>query len=412
MCVRIHAGSTVESDAKKPVSLLVFATFVLVVAQAASADSDKATIEAFGIKRGEPINEGFFFRKGEYVEAPYIVERRGIDIYTNGHLIQPGPVWPRYDYRVSEDPGEPPSDISPFDPAPPNVDYRETYWPKKWRYLASHFPYEDAKQMMLETYRKCPVVERAYLSEDNGDRAVLLSTDGARKSVDLLYLPIFFELPWTKHEMLERRERKREFYESVLLSNVFLFDMAPDGPEVQFPTRRGVKVMRILLSPQTVEEKMAALGAPDICVPTNLRQRFVTEFRSSPQLKERVLKLEQELQIQQLQTDIMADARTATDAIADIGMARLSGQAPNAHDTNGTSDVGDEDTAGEAPPSQESSSSQDSSVGVLGNVKEWLLGHGTAVTGGFTVLALAVVVAWRMSRSRKSGRGNRASASK
>jgi len=163
-----------------------------------------------------------------------------------------------------------------------------------------------------------------------------------------------FEPPLTKQEMLQRREKAREFYERALQGNVFLFAMGPDGPEVCFPTRRGVKVVNTLLSAQTVEEKTVALGAPDVCVPTYLRETLVTEFRSSPQLKERVRKLDEELKTQQLHTDIMADARTATDAIADIGIAELSGQTPSVRNGNSTSDAGDQDP-NDSPLDQEAS---------------------------------------------------------
>jgi len=408
MCMRVRSASTVEPDAKKPVSLLVFAILVLVVAHGAIADSDEATIEAFGVKRGEPINKGFFFSDGKYVDVPYVVERRGTDIYVNDHLLHRGMGLPSYDYTVSEDPGEPPSDTSPFDPVPENVDYRDTYWSRKLRYLLSHHPREDAVRMMLETWRKCTKVDRADVDENDPFRAILLSTDGRRKTVILTMSESILKPAWTKEQILEMREKDHELYENALRANAAIFDI---GPEITCPSSIAVQAMNILMSSNSVQEKIEALRARSIG-PDVVHDKLVTKFRGSPQLKERVLKLEKELEIQRLQADIIADARTATDAIADIGMARLSGQAPNAHDANITSDVGDKDATGEAPPSQESPLSQDNSVDVLGNVRQWLVRHCAVVAGGVAVLALAVLYMRRMSRSRSSSLDNKSSPSK
>ena len=47
-------------------------------------------VKKFGVNRGTPIYDGFIFRDGKYIEAPYVVERWGLDIYINGILFSRG----------------------------------------------------------------------------------------------------------------------------------------------------------------------------------------------------------------------------------------------------------------------------------------------------------------------------------
>ena len=44
-------------------------------------------IDVFGQDESEPINTGFFFHDGKYVEPPYIVKRLGISVFVNDVMV-------------------------------------------------------------------------------------------------------------------------------------------------------------------------------------------------------------------------------------------------------------------------------------------------------------------------------------
>ena len=43
----------------------------------------EAAVKQFGVKVGEPIDRSFIFERGRYVEAPYVIERWGLEVYLN-----------------------------------------------------------------------------------------------------------------------------------------------------------------------------------------------------------------------------------------------------------------------------------------------------------------------------------------
>ena len=94
------------------------------------ATDNSATIKQFGIVEGAAVDLGCLVWNGQYIEGPYVVSRRGLDIFVNGIRIQRGPQWPPMDYRVTTDPGDPPLNTSPF----VGKQAERDLWSKKWRY--------------------------------------------------------------------------------------------------------------------------------------------------------------------------------------------------------------------------------------------------------------------------------------
>lgn len=88
----------IESDAAKDLLTRITTDgrghWPAVFAQAAlkrlSNQPSRPTIEKFGVNRGLPIYDGFLFFDGEYMPAPYVVERWGVDVYINGVLVERG----------------------------------------------------------------------------------------------------------------------------------------------------------------------------------------------------------------------------------------------------------------------------------------------------------------------------------
>ena len=143
------------------------------------------TVQEFGVQTSGPHTRSFLFYRGEYIPGPYLVERRGLDVYLNGTLQTRGPEWPPFDERVDEDPGDPPPGSSPDDPLPPDEVARDTYWPRKARYLYQHYDRETAAEMMMEAWRKGYNVESVEYKDDERYTAVVTLKDGSTYNVGL-----------------------------------------------------------------------------------------------------------------------------------------------------------------------------------------------------------------------------------
>ena len=72
-----------------------------------AASMEAAAVKALGVVEDKPIDSGFVFIDGVYVEAPYTVSRRGRQLFINDILIYQWAEWPLMDRHVKEDPGPP-----------------------------------------------------------------------------------------------------------------------------------------------------------------------------------------------------------------------------------------------------------------------------------------------------------------
>ena len=248
------------------------------VGAGAIISANEEAVREFGSSSSEPLDEGFFFWKCEYVNAPYVVERRGLDIYINDYLVRRGPEWPPHDYTVEEDPGDPPPEVGP----------RDMYWTKKWRYLCANHDYETAKKKIFEGYQKCDRFSEVYWHDR--DPSVIVVVDHSGKKANLgLSPPNNFkrELP-DPEEMLRHREKKRTFFENRLRGNSILLmhsgaSQISAGPEHTYP------LLSILLSDKPDEQKVTLLKEKSMLdmVERPLLEKIVAGVRQTPQLGER-----------------------------------------------------------------------------------------------------------------------------
>ena len=245
-----------------------------------------AAIAEFGISRGEPIDKGFVFDGATYIEAPYVVERRGLAIYINDMEASSAPEWPPYDFSVDTDPGPPPPGVSRLDPRPPGVDRRDRYWSRKYRYLFSHFEPSVARQKMIETYRASFGVEDVREHERSASTVVVVFKDGRRLPVGMRGRPLH-PAP-SKEEVLAAREIQRRFYERILGGQAVLFRQG--GFEGILGGEKGRKALHILISPESPEEKLKQLQAEELLFSSNpsRQEMIVRQFKATPQLKERL----------------------------------------------------------------------------------------------------------------------------
>lgn len=271
--------------------ILVFPAVVALVA------ATEQVLKEFGIDGGEPINEGYFFYEGRYIDAPYVVERRGLDIYINDVLVRKGPDWPPYDERVKEDPGDPPPGSSPLDPTPPGMDPRDTYWSKKSRYVLSHYDQQTAREKMVETYRKCTEF-REVIWDGKGPFLHVIDNTGKKTGIYMGAGMGFGKRPPTKEEVRQRMDRGKAYYENLLRGEVTLFKFK--SGELGFSGDRSLKAVEILLSDVSDEEKVKAFEEMTSRPGEVWFQQIVTEFKASPQLAERLKALKEKQRKQAL----------------------------------------------------------------------------------------------------------------
>ena len=245
----------------------------------------------FGTSKSEPIDSGFFFYGGKYIDAPYIVARRGLEVYINDILVRRGPISELYDYSVDTDPGEPPQGTSPFDPAPEGADRRDNYYSKKWRYLYTHNDYETAKKMMFEIYKKCTELDDVHWSASSTINVVNKKTGmvigislGLQNGGAALKQP-------NKNDLIEKMEKIKKSYEKLLQDNLTSFEI--EGFSATSGGSQALEAIKILLYDINDSEKFKILDEKGL-IPGCKEELpwIVTDFEASSQLKERIESLE------------------------------------------------------------------------------------------------------------------------
>lgn len=249
------------------------------VAVSANADNSDA-IQEFGIDRGEPIEgQALFFWDGKYVEAPYVVERRGLDIYINGILVDRGPQqWVAPDYQEPKypDPGEPPPGVSPLRKDP------NDYWLKKWKYLYTLYDLSTAQEKMIEAFRKCTEFSDVHWHQ-KGVSVAVVDHSGKKSYLELTLGPP----PPTAEQVLADREAQKTYYENPLGSaEPIVFFKFPGGSEVIFYGDNAMQALEILLSDADNDDKVKALHDKGIVGPS-AGSLVVASFEGSPQLAQR-----------------------------------------------------------------------------------------------------------------------------
>jgi len=262
--------------------------FVLVVLlSAAVLYAAEDAVTALGITKGEAIDKSFFFMEGKYVKAPYVVERRGVDIYINDMLVSKGQEWPPYDYRVSEDPGEPPAGTAPGDPVPAGVDGRNTYWALKTRYVFQHYDEPTARKIMVELYRKCSTLTSVDWDPENPDHVTVTGESGVPLRLQLSVRLSHTQAPPGKEDVLRSVESHREFYEDMLNNGTVCLIQSAGNPEVMLFGDSALKMVEILLSSATGEQKLKMLLAKDVSLPDAVARNLVQTFTMDDQLVDR-----------------------------------------------------------------------------------------------------------------------------
>lgn len=239
---------------------------------------------------GKPIDSGFVFYKGRYIEAPYTVTRVGLTIGINNITVRKWAIWP-LPQPVTADPGLPTglterstlSDITDRDG--PHTGHAN----RKWRYLYHTYSVEDANQHMLAYYKALPFVADVMvepglfrLTLTNGN-AALVSREPPRPGFDLLQ-------DMTPQTLVQLLNEGMQYYEESLKSSgCFLFF---DNIELSFGQRKAARdlkaMVEILRSSRSSDEKRILLQRMTILPPGNQFDSLITGFRASSTLDGRI----------------------------------------------------------------------------------------------------------------------------
>ena len=222
----------------------------------ADVDNQQAAKD-FGTSALAPINTGYFFHEGKYIDAPYVVERRGLDIYVNGLRVSRGPTWPQPQPEPppKEDPGPPPA----------GAEFGNPFWQAKWRWLSTQHDFTKAVERMAEAYRQSGAFSEATVTmyADLARIKLIRKKDGSE--VGIMYSapkpPDPSDLrTMSKENLLARAEENKDFVARRFgPGKVWLFD--PRGGEVVMSGDDAQRFLDAVANRATAEERQKALKA-------------------------------------------------------------------------------------------------------------------------------------------------------
>ena len=245
-------------------------------------------VDEFGITVGESINRGFVFFNGRYIDAPYVVTRKGLGIFVNDKMVEPPPrVWPPPEWPSGDaDPEMPPEitrETSLYD------DVARNYARQKRAYVQKHYTREEERDIMEDFYRNLPFVKEARLSDD---RRILHITTfrGEESPLRLVHLR---RRPLDKGGVLRGVEVLRKSMERGLQRGRCYFLFSRGGPII-WPGSSVIselpRVVRILRSEKSAEDKLEELQGTGFFSPgAKSRLLIMAEnFHASEQLEKRL----------------------------------------------------------------------------------------------------------------------------
>ena len=256
---------------------------------------EKPAGEVFGSKRGALIKTGFVFKDGIYVDVPYIVSRRAVDIYINETKIDTLGPWPPADY----------DDKKPEMPAglTKNSTFKDLEIPGRpsdsldrqmVRWLKRHYDGDKARQLIVEYYRSLPFVKEVKLRE-NMENVIVVSTWYSKRDIVFNFGGPIYKPP-TPDAAQKELERICTRWEKRLTNGecIFLFS---SGGELAFGSRKAAidlaAIVQTLRSDRPKKEKIKKLQNLGLLPPEVPKswEVLVTGFSASPQLDERVKQL-------------------------------------------------------------------------------------------------------------------------
>lgn len=250
-------------------------------------------VEEFGNTSGKDVNDGFVFIDGQYIQAPYKVNRKGLGLFINGVMIAVPCHWevPKTVKAlvVTEDPERPLSIhkySSRYDP-----DIRE-YLGKKKVYYVQKYGKDATIAHMQKTYEQLPCVQSSHI-DSNDPQLLVVKWYGDTENAVRLFPPDGRSLgQLTKSDMLKRLEQERETLEKRLAMGDYYFFFT-EGSKItggkESAREMLPKAVNIFESNNSIDKKindLKEIGFP--IVQTKKFETMLKEFSVQPQLHQRL----------------------------------------------------------------------------------------------------------------------------
>lgn len=247
-------------------------------------------IEDFGVEEGKPIDSGFLFIEGRYIDAPYVVTRKGLEVFVNGHVV----------LRIGLPAREPPSgDVDPELPSKlnsttsPYDNIYKDYIRKKTAYVQKHHTRDEERKIMAQVYASLPFVKKTELSSDGTTlKVVYMDTAGNEITDSILLAPPRRKGKFDRETLLRRIEKKRARFENSLSDGrcLFIFSGSRTTTHKGFVKSTLPMVIETLRSNLALEDKFRQLREAGLnwVKPTDASGALVTQFSASQQLEERL----------------------------------------------------------------------------------------------------------------------------
>jgi hypothetical protein len=249
-------------------------------------------IDEAGITAGEPIHTGFVFVDGRYLEAPYVISRRGIALFANDTMIRPPLPWPSHT--------RPAGDVDP--PLPLTIDRKTSFYDpivrayldQKTAYIEGQTGAGDERQAMESMYRSLPFVKEAAILPGSSNTLQIVTYSGEMYNLGLMILRR--RGLDSKEGVLRELEMLRQHYER-LLSRGAAFYFFSSGSEITVShldaPQQLARLVPILRSNMSAEQKFEQIKKARVSfVDRKNFPAIVTKFSASPQLEARLRELE------------------------------------------------------------------------------------------------------------------------
>jgi hypothetical protein len=239
--------------------------------------------ENFGEESGKPIEKGFLFYYGRYIESPYIVSRKGLGVFINDVLVRKPIQWSLGNVGSEVDPKTPVwiTKNSVFD------DYRGLLV-EKFQYLSSHFSEDEAQKKYLEFLHTLPFVESLKYSEK--DQIVEIKTF-IGETIPMTLSSSFIERnDKNKNSVLQNIKIVKENLENSLSRGacLFLFDGYEATMSNEFVNEKLGDIVQILNSQKSINEKKEQLKQLNFSIPEKNISELIANFKTSDKLNNRV----------------------------------------------------------------------------------------------------------------------------
>ncbi len=257
-------------------------------------DGEDKQLKNLGSTFSKPINSGFTFIKGKYINSPYIISRQGLKICINGTKVYEWTQWPLPPKSVDKDPGIP-KELTK-DSKLDDVLLNNTI-DKKFRYLHGHFPEDIAMRKMVEFYEKLPCMKKVTTEKRGNFRFVTIYLkNGDKEDIDLSgYTPESVSSGDIREkDVIDILEETKQEYEQQLKEGECLFIF--NACSFSFCKEKSEKdlklIIEILQSKRKSKEKIKLLQRLTVFPPDATPYlELLDDFKSNEQLKERISKL-------------------------------------------------------------------------------------------------------------------------